>query len=171
MEMGCRVNQGGISLHLPPGRHSTELTRNLVKALERMEKVDVLVLDKTGTLTEGRPKLTSLVAAEGQSEEEVLRLAASLERGSEHPLAAAIVAGAEERGIALAAASDFASETGKGVRGTVAGRAVALGNAESTPKVIDALNARSETGDELVDEHVHWAIQQHQLVASKARNN
>ncbi len=98
------------------------------EALERMEKVDVLVLDKTGTLTEGRPKLTSLVAAEGQSEEEVLRLAASLERGSEHPLAAAIVAGAEARGIALSAASDFASETGKGVRGTVAGRAVALGN-------------------------------------------
>ncbi len=98
------------------------------EALERMEKVDVLVLDKTGTLTEGRPKLTSLVAAEGQNDEEVLRLAASLERGSEHPLAAAIVAGAEARGIALAAASDFASETGKGVRGTVAGRAVALGN-------------------------------------------
>ena len=98
------------------------------EALERMEKVDVLVLDKTGTLTEGRPKLTSLVAAEGQNDEEVLRLAASLERGSEHPLAAAIVAGAEARGIVLAAASDFASETGKGVRGTVAGHAVALGN-------------------------------------------
>ena len=98
------------------------------EALEIMEKVDTLVVDKTGTLTEGKPKLVSLTAAEGFTEVEVLRLGASLERGSEHPLAAAIVRGAEEKGVTLDPAGDFVSLTGKGVRGQVAGRAVALGN-------------------------------------------
>jgi Cu+-exporting ATPase len=98
------------------------------EALELMERIDTLVVDKTGTLTLGKPKLTAVVAAEGADEAEVLRLAAALERASEHPLAAAIVEGAEARSLALAAAADFASHTGKGVSGTVEGRSVALGN-------------------------------------------
>jgi len=97
------------------------------EALEVLEKVDTLVVDKTGTLTEGKPRLTSVVVASGGDEGELVRLAASLERASEHPLAAAIVAGAAERGVALAAANDFRSFTGKGVEGKVEGRAVALG--------------------------------------------
>jgi len=99
------------------------------EALELMEKINTLVVDKTGTLTVGKPKLIALKPANQFEELEVLRLAASLERGSEHPLAEAIVAGAEERGIELPASSDFESHTGKGVSGTVEGRKVALGNA------------------------------------------
>ncbi|MEP7027341.1 MAG: copper-translocating P-type ATPase, partial [Candidatus Eisenbacteria bacterium] len=99
------------------------------EAIETLRSVDTLVFDKTGTLTEGRPKLVRVVAAPGWSEDDALRLAASLEKGSEHPLAAAIVAGAMERKLAPSAATDFASVTGKGVRGTVEGRAIALGNA------------------------------------------
>src|SRR4051794_13106609 len=98
------------------------------EALERFEKVDTLVVDKTGTLTEGRPKVTAVVPLDGTPEEELLRLAAALERASEHPLAAAIVKAAEERGLDLPGAEDFASVTGKGVRGRVAGADVALGN-------------------------------------------
>ncbi len=98
------------------------------EARELLEKVDLLVVDKTGTLTRGLPRLATVVAAPGQDGDEVLRLAAGLERGSEHPLAAAIVDGARERGLALAEARDFASETGKGVTGHVDGHAVALGN-------------------------------------------
>jgi len=100
------------------------------EALERMERVDTLVVDKTGTLTEGKPKVVAVVPTEGLSEDEALALAASLERSSEHPLAAAIVAAAKERGLALPEAADFASMTGKGVTGAVDGRAVALGNAK-----------------------------------------
>ena len=100
------------------------LVRN-AEALERMEKVDTLVVDKTGTLTLGKPRL---VGIEGDDPDEMLRLAASVERGSEHPLAAAIVDAAEEHGLALADVSDFASETGKGVTGMVDGRRVMLGN-------------------------------------------
>ena len=99
------------------------------EALELMEKVDTLVVDKTGTLTVGKPKLVAVSPANGFDEAEVLRLAAALERGSEHPLAAAIVEGAEERGVKLPASSDFESHTGKGVTGTVDGHKVALGNA------------------------------------------
>ncbi|NOT58459.1 MAG: copper-translocating P-type ATPase [Deltaproteobacteria bacterium] len=98
------------------------------EALEALEKVDTLVVDKTGTLTEGKPRLTSVVPLPGQGEGELLRLAASLERGSEHPLAAAIVAEAQARGVQLADVRDFQSRTGKGVVGTVSGRGVALGN-------------------------------------------
>ena len=98
------------------------------EALERMEKVDTLVVDKTGTLTEGKPKVVAIVPATGGSEAEVLRLAASVERASEHPLATAIVAAAAERGIALAEVANFDAPTGKGVVGTVDGREVALGN-------------------------------------------
>ena len=99
------------------------------EALERFAKVDTLVVDKTGTLTEGKPKVTTLVPAEGIDENELLRLAASLERASEHPLAAAIVAAAKERGLAGSwRRADFDSITGKGVRGRVDGREVAIGN-------------------------------------------
>jgi Cu+-exporting ATPase len=99
------------------------------EALELMEKADTLVLDKTGTLTLGRPKLVAVTPADGFDKAGLLRLAASLERASEHPLAAAIVEGALERGVALAPADYFASLTGKGVTGLVDGRRVALGNA------------------------------------------
>ena len=98
------------------------------EALERFEKVDTLMVDKTGTLTLGKPELVSVLPEPGHDEAEVLRLAATLERGSEHPLAEAIVAGAEERGVALGEASDFEAVTGKGVKGVVDGKHVALGN-------------------------------------------
>jgi len=98
------------------------------EALEVMRKVDTLVVDKTGTLTEGKPQLVSVVAADGFDEQEILRLGASLERASEHPLAEAIVRGAEEKGAALQATDNFDSVTGKGVTGTVEGHSVALGN-------------------------------------------
>lgn len=98
------------------------------EALETMEKVNVLVVDKTGTLTEGKPKLVSVVANPNFKQDEVLALAASLERASEHPLAEAIVKGAEEKGIYLAATDNFESITGKGVKGSINGRQVALGN-------------------------------------------
>src|ERR1019366_2578587 len=94
------------------------------EALERMEKVNVLVIDKTGTLTEGRPKVTAIVAAGDRPEADILRMAASLERLSEHPLASAIVAAAREREITLSDATGFASLTGKGVTGTVDGHPV-----------------------------------------------
>jgi P-type Cu+ transporter len=118
-----------MSIMVGVGRGATAgvLIKN-AEALEVLEKVDTLVVDKTGTLTEGRPRLTSVTPAPGYVEAEVLRLGASLERGSEHPLAAAIVAGAEARGLPLAAARDFRSVTGKGVVGTVDSRRVALGN-------------------------------------------
>jgi Cu+-exporting ATPase len=99
------------------------------EALERMARVDTLVVDKTGTLTEGAPRLTDSVGLGGTEEAEVLRLAAALEKGSEHPLAEAVLAGAEEREVEIPEAADFEAITGKGVRGRVEGRAVALGNA------------------------------------------
>ena len=98
------------------------------EAIEIMRKVDTLVVDKTGTLTEGRPKVVSVVTAGGIGEQTLLKLAASLERASEHPLAAAIVGGAQERGVTLSDAKAFDSLTGKGVTGEVDGRKVALGN-------------------------------------------
>jgi Cu+-exporting ATPase len=98
------------------------------ESLEVMETIDTLVVDKTGTLTEGRPRLVTVEPVEGVPEEDLLKVAASLERGSEHPLAAAIVKGAEERGTSLREAKEFESVTGKGVRGRVDGRTVALGN-------------------------------------------
>jgi len=98
------------------------------EALERFEKVDTLVIDKTGTLTEGKPRVVSVETSDGIGEDELLRLAASLERSSEHPLAAAIVEAARARTLTLADAGDFDAPTGKGVIGTVEGRRVALGN-------------------------------------------
>src|SRR5262249_59673532 len=98
------------------------------EALEVLEKVDTLVVDKTGTLTEGKPRLMSVTALSAVSDNDLLRLAASLERGSEHPLAATIVASAQARGLSLADARDFTSRTGKGVMGQIDGHPVALGN-------------------------------------------
>lgn len=109
------------------GAQAGVLIKN-AEALERFEKIDTLMVDKTGTLTEGKPRLVSVLPEPGHDEAEVLRLAATLERGSEHPLAEAIVAGAEERGVALGEASDFEAVTGKGVKGVVDGKSVALGN-------------------------------------------
>ncbi|MBI2257255.1 MAG: copper-translocating P-type ATPase [Proteobacteria bacterium] len=97
-------------------------------ALEKMEQVETLVVDKTGTLTEGRPKVVEILTANGYEEDEVLRLASSLEKSSEHPLAAAIVSAATERGLSDATVKDFASVTGKGVVGNVDGRHESLGN-------------------------------------------
>jgi Cu+-exporting ATPase len=118
-----------MSIMVATGRGATAgvLFKN-AEAIEMLRQVDTLVVDKTGTLTEGRPRLVSVVAADGFEESEVLRLAASLERGSEHPLAAAIVRGAEERDLTLARAQDFDSHTGRGVTGRVEERSVALGN-------------------------------------------
>jgi Cu+-exporting ATPase len=99
------------------------------EALERMAAVDTLIVDKTGTLTEGRPRLTDVVSLGDIAEADLLAIAAALERGSEHPLAEAIVEGATARGAALLPVTDFDSVTGKGVQGTVAGRPAALGNA------------------------------------------
>ncbi|WP_447953511.1 heavy metal translocating P-type ATPase [Sphingopyxis chilensis] len=109
------------------GAQAGVLVKN-AEALELMEKIDTLVVDKTGTLTLGKPRLVAVKPVEGFAADEVLALAAALERGSEHPLAAAIVEGAEERGLALAESADFASITGKGVTGQVNGRTISLGN-------------------------------------------
>jgi Cu+-exporting ATPase len=119
-----------MSIMVGTGRGATAgvLVRD-AEALEVTETIDTLVVDKTGTLTLGRPKLVEVVTAEGFSEAEALRLAAALEKGSEHPLAAAIVSGAQERGLSVPASAGFASQTGRGVTGTVEGREVALGNA------------------------------------------
>jgi Cu+-exporting ATPase len=110
------------------GAHSGILIRD-AQALERLESIDTLVIDKTGTLTEGKPKLVAIIAAEGVAESELLHLAASVERGSEHPLGQAISKAAKERGLSLGEVSDFASHAGKGATGIVDGKTVALGNA------------------------------------------
>ncbi|MGX5733262.1 heavy metal translocating P-type ATPase [Bosea thiooxidans] len=109
------------------GAQAGVLIKN-AEALEHMEKVDTLVVDKTGTLTEGKPAVTAIVPAPGFAEAEVLRLSASVERASEHPLAVAIVAAADKQGISTAPVADFDSPTGKGALGTVEGRQVVLGN-------------------------------------------
>ncbi|MEK6778075.1 MAG: copper-translocating P-type ATPase, partial [Candidatus Deferrimicrobiota bacterium] len=118
-----------MSIMVAAGKGATMgvLFRN-AEAIEVMRKVDTLVVDKTGTLTEGKPKLITVAPTKGWDETGLLRLAAGLERGSEHPLAAAIVAGARERGVEIANAASFESLTGKGVKGRVDGRFVALGN-------------------------------------------
>jgi Cu+-exporting ATPase len=109
------------------GAQSGVLIKN-AEALERLEKVDTLVVDKTGTLTEGKPSVVAIKTAPGIEEDELLRLTASLERSSEHPLAAAIVRAANERGLSLAADNGFDSPVGKGVTGTVVGRKLVIGN-------------------------------------------
>ena len=119
------------------------------EALERFEKVDTLVVDKTGTLTEGRPRVTTVTTDGDGREDEILRLAASLERGSEHPLAAAIVEAARDKGLQLGTADDFQSVTGKGVTGRVDGATVALGNV----KLLADLGIDSGSLEEVSEEH------------------
>ncbi|RBI83451.1 heavy metal translocating P-type ATPase [Rhodosalinus halophilus] len=119
------------------------------EALERMARVDTVIVDKTGTLTEGKPKLTDVVALEGHDETEVLSLAAALERGSEHPLAEAIVEGARDRRAEIGRSDDFDAVTGKGVRGTVGGRTVALGNAAMMVELDIATDVAEEAADGL----------------------
>jgi len=131
-----------MSVMVAAGKGATAgvLFRN-AEAIEVLRTVDTLVVDKTGTLTRGKPELSAVVAANGFDENELLRLAANVERASEHPLAAAIIAGAEARGLTVRAATDFASITGKGVRGVVDGKRVALGNlALLTELRVDARN-------------------------------
>lgn len=135
------------------GAQAGVLIKN-AEALERFEKVDTLIVDKTGTLTEGKPKLVAVLPEEGHDESEVLRLAASLERGSEHPLAEAIVRGAEERSVSISKADDFEAITGKGVKGVVDGRKVALGNARlmadmglESQRHAETANARRDDGE------------------------
>jgi len=118
------------------------------EALQVLEKVDTLVVDKTGTLTEGKPRLASVHALPGWNEAEVLRLAAILERGSEHPLAAAIVAGAQERGLELGEAREFRSHTGEGVVGKAEGKTLALGNRQLFDKLkIDLATLDTQAGE------------------------
>jgi len=126
-----------MSIMVGTGRGATAgvLIKN-AEALEIMEKVDTLVCDKTGTLTVGKPRLTGVIAANGFREDDILQLGASLERASEHPLAAAIVGGAEERKLQLLPVTDFQSVTGKGVSGKVDGKAVSIGNR----KLLESLN-------------------------------
>jgi Cu+-exporting ATPase len=145
-----------MSIMVGTGRGASAgvLVKN-AEALEVMEKVNTLVVDKTGTLTEGKPKLVSVTAVDDFDEDEVLRLGASLERASEHPLAAAIVNGAQERNLAFVSVNEFKSYTGKGVTGSVDGRAIALGNmklfeelkinAAELPLRADSLHAEGQT--------------------------
>jgi Cu+-exporting ATPase len=139
-----------MSIMVGTGRGATAgvLIKN-AEALEVLEKVDTLVVDKTGTLTEGKPRLLSIVPLSGSSETELLHCAASLERGSEHPLADAIVAGAQAKGAALSTVADFQSITGKGVRGIVDGRAVALGNQALFAELAIDLGSATERAEEL----------------------
>jgi Cu+-exporting ATPase len=135
------------------GAQAGVLIKN-AEALERFAKVDVLIVDKTGTLTVGKPKLVVVLPADGHDEAQVLRLAASLERGSEHPLAEAIVSGAEERGVELAKADAFEAIIGMGVKGLVDNQPVALGNAKMLAELgqdggqfVEAANARRDQGE------------------------
>ena len=116
-------------------------------ALERMEKVDTLVVDKTGTLTVGKPVVTTITSLTGMPEDDILRLAACLEQGSEHPLAAAIVTAAKEKGLSLNKTSNFASHTGKGVTGIVDGKSVGLGNTKLLEQLTIKIGDTSRTAD------------------------
>ncbi|MEZ5933083.1 MAG: heavy metal translocating P-type ATPase [Alphaproteobacteria bacterium] len=135
------------------GAQAGVLIKN-AETLERFAKVDTLIVDKTGTLTVGKPKLVAVLPEAGHDEAEVLRLAASLERGSEHPLAEAIVAGAEEKRLTLTTAEEFEAVTGKGVKGRIDGRAVALGNGKLMADLgldgghlIETANERRDQGE------------------------
>ncbi len=119
------------------------------ESLERMEKIDTLVVDKTGTLTEGKPKVIAVIPYSGLTEDDVLRFAASLEQSSEHPLAAAVVAAAKGKNIALEEPGAFSSATGKGVTGKVAGRSVALGNAKLMAEQTIEVGKLAKKADEL----------------------
>ncbi|MEF2546541.1 heavy metal translocating P-type ATPase [Aurantimonas sp. E1-2-R+4] len=146
------------------GAQAGVLIKN-AEALERFAKVDTLIVDKTGTLTEGKPRLVAVLPEAGHDEAEVLRLAASLERGSEHPLAEAIVAGAEERGVEMVSADDFEAVTGMGVKGVVDGRSVALGNSRFMTELgldgaalIETANSRRDQGETVMFVVVEGAI-------------
>ncbi len=135
------------------GAQSGVLIKN-AEALERFASVDTLIVDKTGTLTAGKPTLVAVLPSAGHNENEVLRLAASLERGSEHPLADAIVTGAEARGLTMAASTDFQAVTGMGVKGLIEGREVALGNDKllgemglDSNQLIDVADTRRQLGE------------------------
>lgn len=130
------------------GAQSGVLIKN-AEALERMEKVDTLVIDKTGTLTEGRPSVVAIRAAPGTDEKDLLRLAASLEVASEHPLAAAIVRAAKEHGLQLSAASEFDSPVGKGVTGLVDGKRIVIGNARIMEQAKIDTRALDSAADQL----------------------
>jgi Cu+-exporting ATPase len=130
------------------GAQAGVLIRN-AEALERMERVDTLVVDKTGTLTEGKPKVVAIVPAAGHSDDDVLGFAASVERSSEHPLAAAIVAAANERKIVLAQVMGFDSPAGKGAIGMVEHRRVVLGNAKFLAELGIATDALSSDAERL----------------------
>ncbi len=139
-----------MSIMVGTGRGATAgvLIKN-AEALEVLEKVDTLVIDKTGTLTEGKPRLATVAAVAGAEENEMLRLAASLERGSEHPLAAALVAGAAARALKLGEARDFRSITGSGVVGSVDGKRVALGNRRLLEQLGITANGLAARAEEL----------------------
>jgi Cu+-exporting ATPase len=139
-----------MSIMVGTGRGATSgvLIKN-AEALETMEKVDTLVTDKTGTLTVGKPQLTSIATTNGFGEDEILRLGASLERASEHPLAAAIVAGARDRNVELGTVDEFDSLTGKGVTGRIDDRTVAIGNNQLMDQLKIELGPLSEQASAL----------------------
>src|SRR5437667_5509419 len=139
-----------VSIMVAMGRGATAgvLIKN-AEALEILEKVDTLVLDKTGTLTEGKPRVTSVVTVSGEDEPELLRLVASLEQGSGHPVAAAVIAAAEDRGLALAESREFRYLTGRGVSGKVDGHAVTAGNEKLFEELNVPMGLFSERADEL----------------------
>lgn len=131
------------------GAHEGILIKN-AEALETLEKITVLVVDKTGTLTEGKPHVTDMHAADGWRDEDLLQLAASLEQGSEHPLANAVVTAAKDKGLTLASATDFKSITGGGVRGRIGGRAVFIGK----PAFLEKAGVRAVEG--MQEEAARW---------------
>ena len=137
-----------IMVGVGSGARAGVLIKN-AEALERMEKVDTLVIDKTGTLTEGKPAVTAIAPAEGFAEAEILRLAASVERASEHPLARAIVTSADARGLHLAPVADFDSPTGRGALGTVEGKSILIGNARFLEEKGVATESLAKKADEL----------------------
>ncbi len=139
-----------MSIMVGTGRGATAgvLIKN-AEALEIMEKVDTLVVDKTGTLTEGKPRVASIVGLDNYSENEVLRMAASLERGSEHPLASAIVSAAEEKNLTFTQTKDFKSVTGKGVIGNIEGKKIAIGNAPLMEQLGVAVNSTKEKAEDM----------------------
>ena len=140
-----------IMVGVGKGAQAGVLIKN-AEALERMEKVDTLVIDKTGTLTEGKPTVTKIVSAEGFGDDELLAFAASLEQGSEHPLAHAIVVAVKDKGLDLSQAQDFDSPTGKGVIGKIKGRDVALGNVMLMEERSVDVSSLSAQADELRSE-------------------
>jgi Cu+-exporting ATPase len=139
-----------MSIMVATGRGATQgvLFRDAA-AIENLRKVDTLIVDKTGTLTEGRPAFRRAAGANGYAEDEVLRIAASLDQGSEHPLAMAIVSAAREKGLALDKPEGFDSESGIGVRGTIGGRSVALGNTALMEQVRVELQSLAGAAEEL----------------------